>query len=198
MVCIEPVEGLPIHTQSQWARFYFTQTNLDAVWITSDIDMFPLSKRYIVDVVSDISDDCFVSLRSTVDHFPVCYNIATGKVFQEILQFSPSFAEDVRNVYEGTWTPEHHIDGLGSFSNWAADESYSSSKICKYRAEHPHKIVQLRLPADMRRLDRSYWEYNEDKVRQNLYLDCHSIRPYRLYKDEIERLLALALESPNV
>ena len=196
VVRVPKVEGVPEHTQAQWARFFFTRTDLDAVWITSDIDMFPLSRSHFVDSVRAYADRCFVSLNSNMeDLFPVCYNVATGHVFQEILSLEATFAESVRTLVSTTTTYPHVVNG-DVMENWGADEEYSSRKICEFRARYPQRTIQLLRPGGFhngRRIDRIRWSYEERLVRRGRYIDCHSLRPYSRHRPEIERLLALAL-----
>ena len=41
-----------------------------------------------------------------------------------------------------------------------------------------------------RRIDRSKWQYNLNLLKDNYYYDAHVIRPYELYKDEINNLVS--------
>lgn len=196
VVTVNPVDGIPIHTQAQWARFHFTQTDLDATWITSDIDMFPLSSFYFVDIIRDIKSDCLVALNTDLrNYFPVCYNIAKGRTFKESLELSPSFVDCVSRVYSSTNSDSHTVNG-NTLSNWGADEQYSSKKFCAFRQRYPHRVVQILRPGGFhngRRIDRINWQYDQNAVKQDWYLDCHSLRPYSKHKNEIETLLRTSL-----
>jgi hypothetical protein len=197
VVAVPVVQGIPEHTQAQWARFHFTQSDPDAVWLTSDIDMFPLSREYFFDLTSRVSEDCFVSLNSDMrDYFPVCYNMARGSVFSEVLGLSSDFSESVKRVYENAKTISHIVNGK-IMENWGCDEKYSSAMICDFRSRFPSRVVQILRPGGFhggRRIDRNQWSYDESLVKADWYLDCHSLRPYRDNKQEIERLLGLAIQ----
>ena len=194
VVPIKPVDGVPIHTQAQWARFHFTQSEPDCVWITSDIDMFPLSREYFLDTAKGVLPDCFVALNSDLrNYFPVCYNMALGRVFKEVLQLEDTFEADVKKVFSITNSDSHTV-GDQVFENWSADERYSSAKICEHRSLYPHRVAQFVRPGgyqSARRIDRSNWQYDENSVKQEWYLDCHSLRPYTAHKQQIEILLSL-------
>jgi hypothetical protein len=197
VVHVPAVAGVPEHTQAQWARFFFTQIDPDAVWITSDIDMFPLSRLHFVDSVRPYAETCFVSLNSNMeDLFPVCYNVATGHVFKEVLSLETTFAESIRGLVSTTSTYPHVVNGA-VMENWGADEQYSSRKICGFRTRYPQRTVQLLRPGGFhngRRIDRIRWSYEDRLVRKDRYIDCHSLRPYSRHRSAIERLLALALQ----
>jgi hypothetical protein len=196
VVHVEPIEGISLHTQAQWARFHFTKIDLDSVWITSDIDMFPLSPFYFLSLTEPFSCDSFVSLNSDLrDYFPVCYNVAKGKTFCQVLELEEHFYDCVRKMSFSIQTPEHFIDGK-AHDNWSCDEVYSSSRICNYRANRPGKVVQIRRPDgyhDGRRINRTNWFYDRALVEQDWYIDCHSIRPYAQNKRMIDDLLSLSL-----
>lgn len=196
VVVVKPIEQIPVHTQAQWARFHFTQTEPNCVWITSDIDMFPLSRFYFLELAAGVISDCFVSLNSDLrNYFPVCYNMALGKVFKEVLQLEDTFEQDVKKVFSATSSDSHTVDGK-VFENWSADERYSSAKICEHRSKYPHRVAQFVRPGgyqSARRIDRINWQYDEDALKKEWYLDCHSVRPYSLHKDSIENLLRIVL-----
>jgi hypothetical protein len=201
VVRVPRIDGVPEHTQAQWARFFFTQTDLDSVWITSDIDMFPLSRPYFVDAVTKCPDDCFVSLNSDLrDYFPVCYNVATGRTFKEVLELEDTFEESVQAVFSTTSGQPHVVNGR-VMQNWSADEMYSSGKICKFRSRYPHRNLQLLRPGGFhngRRVDRLWWQYEDKLIKKEWYIDCHSLRPYSQNRQQIETLLELALRPRRV
>ena len=201
VVHVPCIEGVPEHTQAQWARFFFTRTDLDSVWITSDIDMFPLSRTYFVDALSKYPDDCFVSLNSDLrDYFPVCYNVATGRTFKEVMELEDTFHESAQAVFTTTSGEPHDVHGK-LMENWSADEMYSSRKSCQFRTRYPHRNAQLLRPGGFhngRRVDRLRWRYEDKLVGKDWYIDCHSLRPYSQHRQEIERLLGLALRPERL
>lgn len=190
VVHVSPVDGVPINTQAQWARFHFTQTNLDAVWITSDIDMFPLSRKHFVDSVLGVKDDCWLATNSSGNYFPVCYNYAKGSLFQEVLDLADTFEKSLERMRWWENTSSHIVDGV-LMKNWSADEVYSSHKIVQFRNNNHHRVIQRYRSDPRRRVDRSAWGYDPYLVSTEAYFDCHSIRPYHQHKEEIERLLSL-------
>lgn len=199
---VTPVDGVPIHTQAQWSRFYFTRTEPDSVWITSDIDMFPLSRAYFIDLIEGLPDDCWASLNSYMGSwFPVCYNVAKGQTFIEVLDFMDNFADDVRRVYENSFKAgpfDHKPSGQDTvFNHWVADEYYIFGALTNFRAKHPRRMVQCVRPdgrQSARRVDRDNWPYDEQKAMDGYYLDFHSLRPYGKHKEEIEKLLKIVFK----
>ena len=190
VVHVSPVADVPINTQAQWARFHFTQIHPDAVWITSDIDMFPLSKKHFVDSVSEVADNCWLATNSLGDYFPVCYNYAKGIVFCEVLNLADNFKQSLERMKWWENNTSHVVDGI-LMNNWSADEVYSSKKIVEFRTNNPLRVIQRHRSDHRRRIDRSLWRYDPALVSFGSYFDCHSIRPYSQHKEEIEQLLSL-------
>lgn len=201
---IDEVEGVPIHTQSQMARLWYTKTEPDTVWMTSDIDMIPASRKYFKEQDNNLDLECFTNLTTEGDYFPICYNIAKGKVFEKILKLDCSFETFLNNVKEffnmENWDDEI-LDGIHTvnsetFQNWSLDEKYLSRLAVKYResggcVNQPERIGGIR----ERRLCRSFWMYNINDVIQEKYIDSHLLRPYSEYKNEIDFLVENILEG---
>ena len=60
---IDPIDNIPTSTQAQFIRLWYTQFFPDDIVITTDIDMFPLSKWYFKTQIENISDEKYVFLR---------------------------------------------------------------------------------------------------------------------------------------
>jgi len=190
VVDVSVIDGVPINTQAQWARFHFTQIHPDAIWITSDIDMFPLSRKHFVDSVSSVDDDCWLATNSSGNYFPVCYNYAKGSLFREALNLADTFEQSLERMRWWENSNSHTVDGV-LMNNWSADEVYSSQKLVHFRNSNPLRVIQRQRSDHRRRIDRSAWGYDPSLVLAEAYFDCHSIRPYHKHREEIERLLSL-------
>lgn len=181
------IDGIPSHSHAQWARFWFTSVEPEAVFVTSDIDIFPISRSFFLDQLSDESEDSYVHLFGMHRPLPVCYHVAKGKNFSRVLELGDTFAESLKAVVANAGDHTH----MG-MSKWCADESYSTKKIEKYNGED--LVLFPRVAPSSERLDRSRW--NSDFRILDSYIDSHSLRPYSLYKNEIDRLVdRLTLEK---
>ena len=185
---------LPVHTQAQLARLWYPAQEPDTLWITSDIDMFPMSHQYWNDVVrgwwpSEKPD--WTNLNSDGDYFPICYHLALGENFDKVLGIGgDSFYDYVtKNMSEVDENYIHIPENWNGpeLSKWNVDEMFSSKKIVDFR-NSGGVVHQPKRPPN-RRLDRLYWQYNPEMVRGGYYIDCHSIRPYSKYRDEIDKVL---------
>lgn len=188
----KPVKNVPIYLQVLWIRYWIFSKFQEEILMISDIDMIPLSKKYFIDNISNIEDEKYVHLNPCIDSYgtlPSCYHICNGKLFSEILELEKSWEESIINLMRlniGTKI-------LGTKDHWFADERYSSKKILEYKERFPNKIIFMDREGGQngRRIDRINWNYSLDLLKQNYYFDCHSIRPYGAYKNQIDNLVNL-------
>ena len=197
------LSDIPINTQCQLSRYWIPVTEPETVWMTSDIDMLPISKNYFIKTLETIPDDKFVSMNSDPREtypsilYSCCYNVAKGKTFTELLDINPSWKKFMSS---GFWKENTHTytpDGLvNSCHHWGADETWSSGKINKFN-DQQRIIRQYRDCGRHRchRIDRLDWNWLDEQVRNGELYDCHSIRPYKTHKESIDRLVKLILET---
>jgi len=159
--------------QSQFARIWYASKLKDEVCILSDIDMFPLSTWYFNDQLKSIDENKYVNLTPTGfnnnTNPPLCYNIAKGFIFKDVLDIDDDFESFLKNNI--------------SKSSWSADEEFLGLKRKNYIDQTIFHIIDSSYP----RIDRSNWRYDESNI--NLYADCHSLRPYAMHKNEIDNLI---------
>jgi hypothetical protein len=199
VIKMKVVEDLPVSLCCQLSRYWYPVVEKDAVFMTSDIDMIPISTWYFKDQIKDISDDKFVNLNpykkeeDKEDFYPCCYNVAKGSTFKEILDLQNNWENFVNNNVNH-WTnivANHQPQGLNkSFTNWTADEVWSTKKI---RSFDQNRIIKMprKQGTDYMRINRSCWSWSEDLI--NDYYDCHCLRPYSSHKKEIDRLVEVIL-----
>ena len=180
------IEGINTGFQSQIARMYVTKFYPEDVCLTSDIDMLPLSKKYFVDNIQEFDNNSLVIFSAdaypNIQRYPICYNAAKGKVFNEIMNFESSFEEYCLKLIKFNW-------------GWDTDELYFGKKVNKF----PDQNIIIKLNRGWEfgraidRIDRVKWSYNVNKLKDGGYIDSHSLRPYIIYKNEIDKLKDLVL-----
>lgn len=201
---VKPVEGVPISLQCQWVRYWAPMTDLDATWMMSDIDMFPISRSYFKTSLEEIPDDKFVNLNShSIAANPACYNVAKGHTFKKVLELPDSFEESLKQTRYWEVDNEHFVgDGNGnivSCLHWSTDESYCNKMIRRYHAEvDSNMFLNPVRPGGYcaRRIDRAgLWDLcSDEQILSEEPLDAHCPRPYSEYKESIDRLAKLILE----
>jgi hypothetical protein len=185
--------------QFTWALFYFTKFFENETCLIMGIDHIPLGTYFIRDVIEDITDDKYVMLVDNHYSFtkqqPIdwdlggycqsSYHIAKGKTFVDFYNFADSFEEEIIKVSKSNVKP---MWGNG----WGMDEAYSS----KILYEYPNKkrIVGLKKAFEysMRRIDcvrSNEVKYDINLMKNNFYIDCHSVRPLSNHKNYINEMI---------
>jgi hypothetical protein len=189
---IKLIEGIPDAIQIMWARYYMPSEEADSIQIISDIDMFPISKKYFIDQLVDIEDNKYVHINPCIESYgtlPSCYHIAKGFLYKKYLDLPGTWEESILQVIKS---------GFGKTINgndlWFADEEYATNKILKNK-DNNVIFLKRKNGQDGFRIDRSNWHYNADLVLRQEYYDAHSIRPFENNKKEIEKLINLIMES---
>jgi hypothetical protein len=194
VIKMKPVNGIPLYLQCQWVRLWIPSQFPDKICITSDIDMFPISKKYFVDQIADIPDTKYVHINPFHENIPICYHVARGDTFKDILSLEDSWEDSIRNldglkIGHDCSTPDNPI--LDGKIHWGADEEHATRKIRTYLDQSVFVMIRR----THGRIDRSYWNYSVDGIKHDAYADSHSIRPYSTYKVEIDRLVNSILRN---
>lgn len=197
------IPGVPVNTQCQISRYWIPSTDLDATWMTSDIDMLPISRHYFLGWPLDVPDDKWLHLNADPgEHHPnivylCCYNVAKGRTFKEILELPESFEEFVKKEFWKENSHNYTPNGLShALPHWGADEMWSSRMLNRF-SDQSRIVRQFRDcgPHGCHRIDRLNWEWDESQVISEDYYDCHAIRPYSKHKDSIDKLTNLILKN---
>lgn len=195
------IEGVPEHTACQLSRYWFPATEKNTTFMTSDIDMIPLSTWYFKDQIINIPDTKLINLNCNINnksYFPCCYNIAKGSVFREILDLPESWEKFITNNFWQSSRMNHTPYGLNkNLPHWSADEEWSSDLINRFDQNRIVRIFREAAPYS-RRIDRSFWSYDPKLVKSGKYYDAHCIRPYSMYKEEIDFLCDLLLDEKEI
>jgi len=175
IIKFKPIKDIPTSTQSQFIRLWYAK-NFDDTIITTDIDMFPLSKWYFKDQIKNVEENKFLMLAVKPDWYNICYNVGNGKIFEEVLELKETFEETLRPYYQS----------IKNEDVWFLDELYLTEKVKK----NNENVIRI-FRNSLNRIDRGFWNYNPSLVKLGHYYDCHSLRPYKTHKNQIDQLLNL-------
>ena len=202
VIKMDILPDVPVNTQCQLSRYWLPVTELDTTWMTSDIDMLPISKRHFTQTIEHFSDDKFIALNSDPgETFPsilysCCYNVAKGRTFAEILQLKPTWSEFMQSGFWKENTHNYTPQGLSqALPHWGADEMWSSRLINQFHDQN--RIIRLFRDCGRHRchrIDRIGWSWSYKNLKSGDYYDCHSLRPYHDHKAEIDRLVEAILQ----
>ena len=164
---------VPTGAQSQIIRVLYPALFPDQMFITSDIDMLPLSKSYFVDSVNLISSGNEI-LNLTADAYdykdkvyPICYWVSKGNNFRKVTGIRD--IKDVLNIME-----DWYALGYG----WNTDERCFSGLVNNC-SEVNFKPIDRGWDGSIasRRIDRINWKYDSNLLNQDYYIDSHLVRP---------------------
>ena len=186
---IKPIDSFPIYIQNLFVRYWYPITISDKTTIITDIDMLPISQYYFKEQITNIDDDKYVHINPCIKSYgmiPSCYHIAKGKTYKEILDLSNSF--------------ELSLNQLNNFKNnrtnkefWFTDEMYASEKLNKIKDKKKIVLIERQDGQNGHRIDRENWIYDEKLIKSEYYFDSHCIRPIKMYKKEIDKLVNLIM-----
>jgi hypothetical protein len=181
VIKLEPIPGISLIPQSQFARLWYLQFFPEDVCITSDIDMIPLSLGFFKTSIKNIDPDKYVVMSLTPTEISICYNIAKGKTFKDKLELKDDWRDQISILQEPQYQKNGQID-------WGSDETYLGLKL------KDKEYVRLVRQPGYCRIDRAHyrngvWPYDIPQLKMGMYYDCHSIRPYKQYQKEINSLI---------
>jgi hypothetical protein len=192
--------------QSQIIRMWGTKYFSEEVCLISDIDMIMFNKEYFVEQISGFSNDDLIIYCSDAydtsrpecvgiysNRYVMSYNAATGKNFDSILGTACTFQE--------------YADKLSSFGfpTYDTDEMYYTK--CVNNLNHGVNVVKLirgfyskfQVPRRIDRItDDEFNIYDDEKIYNNYYVDCHLARPFEKYRNQILDLKNKILKKKEV
>lgn len=171
--------------QSQIVRLYLTKL-LNGYSIISDIDMIPLSKDYFFSNALHVNQNNIIVYSSDNPEclqnqmYPMCYILAHTNTYNRIFDLNlnwENFCKLLNNRNE----------------SWYTDQKYIYEKINIFKNQGNNVVLLERKWNGMasKRIDRAFWSYYPDKVKEGYYIDSHLLRPYFKHKQEIDNLINL-------
>jgi hypothetical protein len=170
--------------QSQIVRL-FAANLIKGNLITSDIDMYPISKDYFMSRAAINTEDKIMAFSENVYSegnvtYPICYILSEASLLRECLGINNmsfyDFCKMIKDRYK---------------ESWGSDEAFLYEELQK----HQDKVTVLR-DRDMswhgtgrKRIDRYIWTYDLVLLWNGFYVDSHLLRPYSQYKNEIDFFL---------
>jgi hypothetical protein len=172
------------------------------ICITSDIDMLLFNKDYITNDLFDknsitiLNSDAYdsnrpecVGIYSGPDRYAICYIVATGKIFNKVLNTNVSFNEyneRLLKLDKGFDTDEIYFGTLVNRSDVRVNKvkrGYTSNFHIPNRIERHNFIESGRHKLNL-----------NGYINIDNYIDCHCARPYSTYKNEIDNLVKTILK----
>lgn len=188
--------------EAQIFRMYGTKFFMNDICLTNDIDMLLFNKDYLKNDLIDknsitiLNSDTYdpkrpecVGIYSGPDRYPICYIVATGKIFNKILDTNVSFVEyhnrllslnigwDTDEIYFGTLINKTDIK-VNKIKRGISSNFFTPNRIEK------HNFNQTGL-----------WKIDlNGSINIDNFIDCHCAGPYSEFKTQIDNLVKVILE----
>jgi hypothetical protein len=174
------IEGYDDGLLSQLVRLYLPKY-LNGNCIISDIDMIPLSKNYFINSLEEFSDSDFIVLSShhpqtvNTNQYPMCYIAGNDTTFKKLFNLDDDWITFINKIPNFGWyTDQIHVFNVINQSN-------------TINIKFPNRVGGFY----ENRIDRGNWRYDINLLKNGFYIDCHSLRPYNDYKNQINDLINL-------
>lgn len=188
IILFNPIPGMLTAFQAQFIRILYPCLikSKDGVLIT-DMDMIPMNKYYYEECIKEYDNSNFICYRNVllnIRQLPICYNIATPKVWRDI--FNVKCENDLRNVLKDEYNKINY-DGKHGGKGWSTDQIVLYNKVMEWNKKTCKLVIINDNITKFNRLDRIYNFNLNDNIKKNIrdknYSDYHMKRPYIKYKE---------------
>jgi hypothetical protein len=178
--CYADPSEIPLGNQAQMIRMLLPALYPELKFITTDVDMLPLSREYFrkaCDLVKSDNEIINISADAYPEQvrMPVCYFMGYGSAFSKVTGVKTR--SDISDVMKAWWSK-----GQG----WGTDElsftemammanSKGSISLKGYARGWIRGIANDRI-------DRAHWVYDKDLLDKGQYIDSHMLRPLQSYR----------------
>jgi hypothetical protein len=143
--------------------------------------MIPLSKKYFINDMEEYDNDDFIILSShhpqtiNINQYPMCYVVGNNKTYNELFNLDDDWESFIKKI---------------PLNGWFTDQIHLYNTI-KKNTNINYKFPVRNNGFYKNRIDRINWVYDVEMVKNGEYIDCHSLRPYLIHKNEIDKLINL-------
>jgi len=190
IVHVPPVDGIPICNQAKVARLWLAGEYPDDICIVNDIDLLPLSRSYVLDLMSPLTNQIMPAehmvcvgaeiYKGTADEgkFPMAYFAGYGSLFRRLTGYR--FSTFVKRLV-GLKEFDHKEDITNTLPPGHADcfSDESALRVLLKRAQMPvqHKPRGWD-PYTERAIDRASWSWDPQQLKEGRYLEAHCPHPF--------------------
>jgi hypothetical protein len=197
---IPPIPGMHTAFQAQCIRLLYPReiARAEGVLIT-DMDMFPMNRKYYVDSVKDAPNSVFVVYRDVClpTEISMCYNIALPETWSSMFGTRPT-----TELLQEWYAPSGY-DGNHGGSGWSTDQQIL---VKAFQDWNGPKVILNDTITNFARLDRAMpaelWDKERHRIRtlilQGYFADYHCLRPYSQFRDTNDWIVSCLHEIRNL
>lgn len=204
----EPIDDVPIYGQAKMARFILaSQQGQDVIYV-DDIDLIPLSKKFITDAVERRPKNVLLAVgeecNGWVGTYPVSQMTAEGNLWQEFINpYELEYNELIRS-----WTGYmyDHREKIDIDLDYDQDRYFSDERLIRrLLRENPVPILSLRRGYENyldSTIDRhtynkatDTWEFDREKLKRGEYVNVHGLRSFTKFERHYEPIIKYIKEN---
>lgn len=196
---VTPVSGIPIANQAKVARYWIASLFGDDIsTMINDIDLLPLDKAHVLNLVGNRPKDTLVTIGSELytgaesGKFMAGYLTAEARIFRALTDPKGLGWEDWIKSFVGL----RQFDSKEDISNPIHSEDpncFSDESLLRYLLwKNPVSVQHRRMPFwpyTDGALCRSNWKLDPDKLKAGYYKEAHLLRPYRDHVAKIQPII---------
>ena len=199
VVCLWPVEGIPVSNQAKLARYFVAGSWGDAsVCMTNDIDLLPLQREYTQELLRQRPAEHLLTIGSELytgaeaGKFTAGYLTAESRVWQNLINPSGLNWDGFVRQFVGMKVIDHKEDVLRAVHHEDPD-TFSDESLLRALLRLRKVAVCHRprgyAPYTTRALCRSDWQFDPIKLKDGTYVEAHLPRPLHEHRERIQPLI---------
>lgn len=188
IILFPPIENIYSSFIAQYIRIlYPALLEFENGVLISDIDMIPMNKKYYINSIKKIKNNCFITYRDTrlqINQLNICYNIATPKIWSEVFNIKNinDIKVHLKKVYNKNKYENKRL-GVG----WYIDQINIYNFVKKWDEKTKKHRILKDIDTKFIRLDRKKEIIIDDefikKIQNGYYCDYHCFTPFDDYYD---------------
>lgn len=185
---VPQIDNIPIPNQAKLARFMIASKFSNEVCMIEDIDTVPLQTKFVQNLLNMREDGKILAVGHEVyelmyngshaGKFPISNITSEGCNFLKL--FNPNNLEylDLMKSYVGMRIVDDK-ENIANDPSHFSDESMIRGLIYKHNLHHMIQKVNRDVNIHQDWIDRSWWEYDANKLKAGGYVLCNFLRPCR-------------------
>lgn len=198
VILFKPIDGILTGNQAKVSRMLLATHYPQEVCVINDVDLIPLQRQFLTSIIEPIDNHFLVAIgrnayvnSSEAGKFPMVYTTGTGEMFKDVINSQNLSYEKAIKQWIGLRVIDER-EAINSPPDRFSDESLLRALILRYA--HKDKIIYIDRPdfCGMRakkRVDRSNWNIDLNKLHSGWYIDAHLPRPLNANYDKVEKIL---------
>ena len=199
-----PLPGIPEFAQAKMIRYILASQQGDDVCYIDDIDLFPLSRPFILSKTNNRKKGHLLcvggEVYDNIGSYPASQMTAEGNVWKQLINPHNKTYSELWDEWKNTPTMFDRRENPCIVTNWDKDDYFSDERLIR-RLLHLNPVPKQEMERGYTNyldatIDRhtfksneNFWEYDREKLKNHGYVNAHGIRPYSKYQKHYQLLI---------